>query len=87
MKLPLFTAASNTEEDKRLFICRETAEWLKEKKVKWVGFGDGVSVESNNELPIRSLCPMLHFLLKAWILVQSVRRQLKVNGIFQIVKR
>jgi kynurenine formamidase len=49
MKLAPFTSVSNTEEDKRLFICRETAEWLKEKKVKCVGFGDGVSIESNNE--------------------------------------
>jgi kynurenine formamidase len=48
MKLPPFTPASNTSEDKRLFICRETAEWLKSKKVKCVGFGDGVSIESNN---------------------------------------
>ena len=49
MKLPPFTPDTNTEKDKRLFICRETAEWLKEKKVKCVGFGDGVSIESNNE--------------------------------------
>lgn len=49
MKLPPFTPDTNTDKDKRLFICRETAEWLKEKKVKCVGFGDGVSIESNNE--------------------------------------
>lgn len=49
MKLAPFTEKSNTSDDKRLFICRETAEWLKEKKVKCVGFGDGVSIESNNE--------------------------------------
>lgn len=49
MKLAPFTPATNTAEDKRLFICRETAEWFKEKKVKCVGFGDGVSIESNNE--------------------------------------
>jgi len=49
MKLAPFTQASNTGDDKRLFICRETAQWLKEKKVKCVGFGDGVSIESNNE--------------------------------------
>ena len=49
LKLSPFTPASNTAEDKRLFICRETAEWFKEKKVKCVGFGDGVSIESNNE--------------------------------------
>jgi kynurenine formamidase len=48
-KTPPFTSATNTAEDKRLFICRETAEWLRRKKVKCVGFGDGVSIESNNE--------------------------------------
>ena len=47
-KLAPFTPASNTEEDKRLFISAETAEWCKAKKVKCVGFGDGVSIESNN---------------------------------------
>lgn len=49
MKLAPFTSATNTEKDKRLFICRETAHWLKDKKVKCVGFGDGVSIESNNK--------------------------------------
>lgn len=48
-KLAPFTPATNTPADKRLLIYRETAEWLKEKKVKCVGFGDGVSIESNNE--------------------------------------
>lgn len=49
LRLAPFTPASNTEEDKRLFICRDTAQWLKDKNVKCVGFGDGVSIESNNE--------------------------------------
>ena len=49
MKLAPFTPDSNTEKDKRLFICRETAEWFRDKKVKCVGCGDGVSIESNNE--------------------------------------
>lgn len=44
-----FTEKTNTEEDKRLFICREVAEWFAEKEVKCVGFGDGVSIENNNE--------------------------------------
>jgi kynurenine formamidase len=44
-----FTNKTNTEEDKRLFICREAAEWFAEKQVKCVGFGDGVSIENNNE--------------------------------------
>lgn len=48
MRIAPFTEKSNTAEDKRLFISRETAEWLKDKKVKCVGFGDGVSIESNN---------------------------------------
>ena len=47
-KIPPFTPLTNTPEDKRLVIGRETALWLKEKKVKCVGFGDGVSIESNN---------------------------------------
>lgn len=48
-KLPPFTDLTNTEVDKRLLICREAAEWFKSKKVKCVGFGDGVSIENNNE--------------------------------------
>lgn len=44
-----FTEKTNTEEDKRLFICREVAEWFAEKEVKCVGFGDGVSIENSNE--------------------------------------
>ena len=44
-----FTSKTNSDEDQRLFICRETAEWFAEKEVKCVGFGDGVSIENNNE--------------------------------------
>ncbi len=44
-----FTQRTNTNEDKRLFICREVAEWFAEKEVKCIGFGDGVSIENNNE--------------------------------------
>ena len=48
-KIPPFTPLTNTPEDKRLCICREAAEWFLEKKVKCVGFGDGVSIENNYE--------------------------------------
>ncbi|SCP99444.1 cyclase family protein [Anaerobium acetethylicum] len=48
-RIPPFTELTNTPDDKRLFICREAAEWFKEKKVKCVGFGDGVSIENNYE--------------------------------------
>lgn len=44
-----FTPKTNSDEDQRLCICRETAEWFAEKEVKCVGFGDGVSIENNNE--------------------------------------
>jgi arylformamidase len=44
-----FTQKTNTVEDKRLFIGREVAEWFAERRVKCVGFGDGVSIENNNE--------------------------------------
>ena len=48
-KLNPFTKDTNTEIDKRLFVNGETAEWFKAKKVKGVGFGDGVSIENCNE--------------------------------------
>lgn len=48
-KLTPFTDKTNTIEDKRLYICRETADWLCKKKVKCVGFGNGVSIENNNK--------------------------------------
>lgn len=48
-KLPPFTKKTNTEEDKRLLIGEESAKWFKDKKVKCVGFGDGVSIENSNE--------------------------------------
>ena len=44
-----FTQKTNTVEDRRLFIGREVAEWFAEKRVKCVAFGDGVSIENNNE--------------------------------------
>lgn len=48
-KIKPFTSKTNTEEDKRLFIGEESATWFKNKKVKCVGFGDGVSIENNND--------------------------------------
>ena len=48
-KLPPFTEKTNTAEDKRLLINGETAKWLRDRKVKSVGFGDGVSIENRNE--------------------------------------
>lgn len=48
-KLEPFTAMTNTEADQRLLIGEESANWFKEKQVKCVGFGDGVSVENSNE--------------------------------------
>jgi len=48
-KLEPFTNKTNTPEDKRLLVNGETAIWLRDKKVKCVGFGDGVSIENRNE--------------------------------------
>lgn len=45
-KLPPFTEKTNTPEDKRLLIGKESAEWFRDHKVKCVGFGDGVSIEN-----------------------------------------
>jgi arylformamidase len=44
-----FTEKANTNEDKRLFVCRELADWFAQKEVKCVGFGDGVSIENSYE--------------------------------------
>lgn len=44
-----FTEKTNTDEDKRLYVNRETAEWFKAHKAKCVAFGDGVSIESSND--------------------------------------
>lgn len=46
-KIPPFTSLSRTAEDHRLRVGEESARWLAQKKVKSVGFGDGVSVESS----------------------------------------
>lgn len=48
-RIPAFTPMSNTPDDHRLCVCRETAEWFVAHGVKGVGFGLGVSVESNND--------------------------------------
>lgn len=48
-KLEPFTKKTNTPEDKRLLVNGETAVWLRDQKVKCVGFGDGVSIENRNE--------------------------------------
>ncbi|WBW50419.1 cyclase family protein [Peptoniphilus equinus] len=48
-KIEPFTKKTNTPEDKRLLIGEESAKWFKDKKVKCVGFGEGVSIENCND--------------------------------------
>ena len=48
-KFPPFTPETNSPADKRLFINAETAIWMRDHKVKCVGFGDGVSIENCEE--------------------------------------
>jgi len=48
-KIEPFTEKTNTEEDQRLLIGAESAEWFRDHKVKCIGFGDGVSIENCNE--------------------------------------
>ena len=57
-KLKPFTEKTNTEEDKRLFIGKDACEWLLKRKIRCLGFGDGVSIENCNED-----CSTLHDLL------------------------
>jgi len=44
-KLPPFTPATNGPDDHRLVVGEDSARWFAKKKVKCVGFGDGVSIE------------------------------------------
>ncbi|WP_028975487.1 cyclase family protein [Spirochaeta cellobiosiphila] len=73
-RIPPFTKLTNTAEDKRLFICRETAEWFKAKKVKCVGFGDGVSIESNNE----DVCAFHDVLMEVNVVFLEVLKNLEL---------
>jgi arylformamidase len=67
-----FTSKTNTAEDKRLFVSGETAKWLRDRKVKCVGFGDGVSIENRNE----DVCPFHDVLLAANIVFLEVLKNL-----------
>ncbi|MDF2614458.1 MAG: cyclase [Clostridia bacterium] len=71
-RIPPFTPLTNTPEDKRLFICKEAAEWFKEKKVKCVGFGDGVSIENNYE----DVCAFHDILMEVDIIFLEVLKNL-----------
>lgn len=71
-KLTPFTPATNTEEDKRLFVNGETARWLREKKVKCVGFGDGVSIENCHE----DVCAFHDILMEVNIVFLEVLKNL-----------
>jgi arylformamidase len=73
-KLPPFTERTNTPEDKRLFINGETATWLRDRKVKCVGFGDGVSIENRNE----DVCPFHDILMAENIVFIEVLKNLEL---------
>ena len=72
--LPPFTKKTNTEEDKRLFVNGETATWLRDRKVKCVGFGDGVSIENRNE----DVCPFHDVLMAENIVFLEVLENLEL---------
>lgn len=57
-RIPPFTALTNTEADKRLLVNGDTAQWMVDHRVKCIGFGDGVSIESSNEdvKPFHDIC-------------------------------
>ena len=57
-QIPPFTPLTNTEEDRRMFVNGETAQWFVDHQVKCVGFGDGVSIENRNEdvKPFHDIC-------------------------------
>lgn len=57
-RIPPFTPLTNTPTDKRLLVDGAVAQWMVDHKVKCVGFGDGVSIESSNEdvKPFHDIC-------------------------------
>ncbi len=73
-KLEPFTEKTNSAEDRRLLINKDTAIWLRDKKVKCVGFGDGVSIENRNE----DVCPFHDVLLAENILFLEVLKNLEL---------
>lgn len=73
-KLTPFTPKTNTDEDKRLLVNKETARWLRDHKVKCVGFGDGVSIENRNE----DVAPFHDVLLAENILFLEVLKNLEL---------
>ena len=73
-KLTPFTNKTNTDEDKRLLVNKETAIWLRDHKVKCVGFGDGVSIENRNE----DVAPFHDVLLAENILFLEVLKNLEL---------
>ncbi len=72
--LPPFTSKTNTADDKRLFVNGDTASWLRDRQVKCVGFGDGVSIENRNE----DVCPFHDVLLEANIVFLEVLKNLEL---------
>lgn len=57
-RIPPFTPLTNSDADKRLRVNGGSAEWFVQHKVKCVGFGDGVSIESINDdvKPFHDVC-------------------------------
>ena len=73
-KLAPFTEKTNTKEDQRLFVNKETAIWCRDRKVKCVGFGDGVSIENRNE----DVAPFHDVLLAENIIFLEVLKNLEL---------
>jgi kynurenine formamidase len=73
-KLTPFTNETNTAKDKRLLVNADTAIWLRDHKVKCVGFGDGVSIENRNE----DVAPFHDVLLAENILFIEVLKNLEL---------
>jgi arylformamidase len=73
-KLTPFTEKTNTAEDKRLLVNADTAVWLRDHKVKCVGFGDGVSIENR----VEDVGPFHDVLLAENILFLEVLKNLEL---------
>ena len=74
---------SNSPNDQRPYLCKESGEWLIEKKVKCIGFGDSVAIEHS----VKDACDMHQIVMPHDIMFLEVMQNLNKleSDIFMIV--
>ncbi len=74
---------SNRPDDRRPYLCRESGEWFVQKRVKCIGFGDGVAIEHS----VKDACDVHEAVMPKDIMFLEVLQnldQLK-SGVFFLI--